>query len=367
MKKKIIVILFVFFLFAAAAAGILLPKKSFSDIENRMLKKLPEISTRRILNGSFMSDFDDYVSDHMPLRDRLVQLKALLERFSGKKENEGIAFAADDTLIQLYQVKNPVVPENNIKYVNQYSEALDIPVCLGLIPTAADIWQEKLAPGTPVTDESTLIRKLYEEAVLPCIDFEAALTAHKDEPVFYRTDQHWTTLGAYYGANALLETLGMNPIKEEELKKTVVSDAFSGTLWSIAGACWMQPDVMETFVPEDGVEVSVWNSMQPEEGRMYERDFLEKKDKYSFFFGGNAPIIVMKTGHAGPKLLLVRDSYSSELAPLLSLRFSEIHLVDLRYTRLSMQDYAKQYDIDIAAVVYGIKTFSEDSNVVFLN
>ena len=244
---------------------------------------------------------------------------------------------------------------------------MDIPVFLGLIPTAADIWKEKLTTGTPVMDEGELISQLYESAKVPCVDFEKVLDAHKDEKIFYRTDQHWTTLGAYYGANALLEKMKMEPIAEEELTRTVVSEDFCGTLWSIAGACWMKPDSVETFVPEDGVEVEILRSMEPEKGNMYEWDYLEKKDKYSFFFGGNAPVLVMKTGHPGPKLLLVRDSYSSELAPLLSLRFSEIHMVDLRYTRMSMQEYAREHEIDATAVVYGIKTFTEDSNVVFMN
>lgn len=64
------------------------------------------------------------------------------------------------------------------------------------------------------------------------IDFSAALTAHADEPIFYRTDHHWTSLGAFYGANALLEVLGRESLKQESFTPEIASTSFVGTLYS---------------------------------------------------------------------------------------------------------------------------------------
>ena len=84
------------------------------------------------------------------------------------------------------------------------------------------------------------------------------------------------------------------------------------------------------------------------------------------FLGGNQPLAVVKTGMAGERLLILRDSYADCMAPFLTGSFSEIHLIDLRYYRMSISDYVRENGIDAAAVVYSLKNFSEDRNVYFL-
>ena len=203
---------------------------------------------------------------------------------------------------------------------------------------------------------------------LPMIDFSAALTAHADEPIFYRTDHHWTSLGAFYGANALLEVLGRESLKQESFTPEIASTSFNGTLYSKSGIHWLTPDTMEFWVKEDGLTVTSWRTGSPEPSILYDRSYLTEKDKYASFLGGNQPLCVIRNENArdGSKLLLIRDSYSDALAPFLAQSFAEVHLLDPRYYRMPPAQYAAENGIDAICVVYSIPNFITDRNLVFL-
>ena len=87
---------------------------------------------------------------------------------------------------------------------------------------------------------------------------------------------------------------------------------------------------------------------------------LAVKNKYAYFLGGNQPLCVIRSQADGPKILVIRDSYSDCLAPFLTERFSEVHLFDLRYNRLSPADYIREHDIDVVLVLYGFETFTTE-------
>ena len=185
---------------------------------------------------------------------------------------------------------------------------------------------------------------------------------------FYRTDHHWTSLGAFYGANAVLSALGRPTLDRADFAPQVVSDDFNGTLYSTSGIHWLTPDEMEYWVEEDGISVTSWRTGSPEPAALYDRSYLEKKDKYSSFLGGNQPLCVLKNEHNpdGGKILLVRDSYSDSLAPFLAQSFSEVHLLDLRYYRAPVSQYAAENDIDEIVVLYSVPNFITDRNLVLL-
>jgi len=241
-------------------------------------------------------------------------------------------------------------------------------VTLGMIPSAAEIWKEKLPAGAISWDQAAFLDNIQGMG-MPFIDFRAALQEHADEQIFYRTDHHWTTLGAFYGANALLETFGKEPLKEEDFTVEIASDAFNGTLYSQSGIHWLEPDRLEYWVSEDGLTITSWRTGKEEAGTLYDRSYLEVKDKYSSFLGGNQPLCVIKNEtlpeDAG-KILLIRDSYSDALAPFLAQRFAEVHLVDLRYYRMPISMYAAQNEIDNIVVLYSVQNFIADRNLVLL-
>ena len=102
---------------------------------------------------------------------------------------------------------------------------------------------------------------------------------------------------------------------------------------------------------------------------MCRRRCLEGKDQYSAFLGGNQPLCVIRNEALpdGGKLLLIRDSYADSLAPFLARRFSEVHLLDLRYYRTSPAQYAKEQGIREICVLYSVQNFITDRNLILLN
>ena len=339
---------------------VLLPDREKSETENRTLAQAPEFSWTALVDGSYTKKVETYFADQFPLRDSWTGLKARAEQLIGKSEFNGI-YLCGDTLISKVERPDEALVEKNLSYVDRLSGKTDIPVYLGLIPSAAEIWKGKLPAGAESWDQTALLAQSG-------VDFQNTLSTRADEPIFYRMDHHWTTLGAFYGANALLDVLGKETLKEIDFTPETASDSFHGTLYSQSGIHWLEPDTMEFWVEDAGLDVTSWRNGTPEPGSLYDRSYLEKKDKYSAFLGGNQPLCVIKNENVmdGSKLLLVRDSYSDALAPFLAQRFSEVHLLDLRYYRASTVQYAEENGIDAICVLYSVQNFISDRNLVLL-
>ena len=359
--------LFCSFLGGMLVISTILPDKSFSDLENRNLSKPPKLSVESVKSGDFMADAEQYTSDHILGRDLWVSVKSWCERLTGKQENNGVYFGQQDTLINRVEAPDLAQLEQNMEYVDRLVSNLDIPVHFGLIPSSAEIWKDRLPAGAPTADEKAIIDRLYGMTRAEVIDLYGTLSQHAGEDIYYRTDHHWTSLGAYYGYSALVDALGMEPVALDSLTPTSVSEDFNGTIFSSSGVRWVEPDRMEIYIPEEGVEVTRFPSGSPEVGQLYDESWLDKKDKYSYFLGGVQPLCTVKTQNTeAPKLLLIRDSYSDSLAPFLTRNFSEIHLWDLRFNANSIQQYVEEQGIDQVVVLYSISNFLSDKNLFLL-
>lgn len=367
MSKKYSI--FISALFCAFIGGIclvslLLPKKEFSELENRYLSKTPELSIETLKDGTFMEQAENYTADHIVGRDFWVSMKSWCERFTGKQENNGVYFAEGGALINRVDEPKPENLDKGIQSLNTLAEKSPVPVHFGLIPSAAAIWHDRLPKGAPTADELSIIHQLYAQSKADTVDVADALAAHAEQDLYYRTDHHWTSLGAFYGANAIFEAMGMEPLNLNDYQKTTVTDSFNGTIFSSSGVRWVKPDTIDTYISGEGVKVTNYFNTQPTEGSLYVDSKLEKKDKYTYFLGGNQPLCVIESQQTdAPKLLVIRDSYSDSLAPFLTERFSEIHLFDLRYNMTSIQKYIQENDIDQVLVLYSFNNFATDANL----
>ena len=350
--------LFSLFLGGLLVWHVLLPDRAQSETENRTLAQAPDFSWTALVDGSYTKKVETYFADQFPLRDSWTGLKARAEQLIGKSEFNGV-YLCGDTLISKVESPDEALVEKNLSYVDRLSGKTDIPVYLGLIPSAAEVWKEKLPAGAESWDQTELLAQSG-------VDFQSTLSAHADEPIFYRTDHHWTTLGAFYGANALLDALGKETLKGNDFTPKTASDSFNGTLYSQSGIHWLEPDTMEFWVAEEGLTVTSGRTGKEEAASLYDRMYLEKKDKYSSFLGGNQPLCVIETEHTdAPKVLVVRDSYSDCLAPYLTANFSEIHLWDLRYNNMSLKNYVAENGIDQVVVLYSTANFCSDYRHLF--
>lgn len=382
MNKKyciFLTVLFSLFIGGILVGSLLAPDKEFSELENRYLQTPPKLSLENLQSGKFMEDAEDYVNDHVIGRDLWVALKAWSERLSGKQENNGVYFGKNDTLInRLDEPSWEDIPaqggtsakpglETSAGYVNALVNNVDVPVYFGIIPSAAELWSDRLPEGAPTADEKAIIDRLYDTVQTYTIDVYSALEEHKDEDIYYRTDHHWTSLGAYYGYTALMEAMGMEAEPLNEDAKVTVTDSFYGTIFSNSGVRWVAPDHIDRYISGDGLKVTAYFDGTPTDSTLYVDSYLDKKDKYSSFLGGNQPLCIIETEHTdAPKVLVIRDSYSDSLAPFLTQNFSEIHLFDPRMNLNSVKDYVETNEIDQVVVLYSISNFISSSKDLFV-
>ena len=368
MKKKtynsIIVCLFCGFIFALLLMSFLIPDRSFSQRENRYLQPLPAFSWQRLFDGKFTSDFEDYCADQFPFRDSWITLNARYEQLSGKKQTNGV-YLCGDRLITPFTAPSPTELNRRFTAVELLSETGEIPVHLALIPSAAEIYRDQLPAGAPNDSQTAVIAQAADHGLSPA-PLLSVLNEHKEEEIFYRTDHHWTTLGAYYAYTALCETLGLEAQPLDSFRPETVSANFYGTAYSSSGYTWVKPDHIERFVDESAAETVIsYRSGSPVEGGLYREESLSQKDQYTYFLGGNTPEIVLTgTDSALPRLVMVRDSYSDCLAPFLLTHYSEIRMLDLRYFLGSVRAYAAEHQADAILIIYSVENFCKESSVV---
>ena len=365
-KGQIMTVLFCGFLAGLLVWHIALPDRARSETENRTLAQRPSLSRETLLNGSFTADMETYFADQFPLRDDWTGLKARCELLLGKREFNGV-YLCGDTLIAKVEEPEAAQVEQNLAAVKKFAELTGGQVLLGLIPTAAEVWRDKLPAGAPSLDQPVLLQRAAEETGLPTVDMLGALSEHAAEPIYYRTDHHWTSLGAYYGYTALMDAMGLEAEPLDQSGKTTVSDSFYGTLFSRSGVRWVAPDQIDRYISGDGVEVTSYPEGSPVEGSLYVDRFLQEKDQYSSFLGGNQPLCVIRTEHTdAPRVLVIRDSYTDSLAPFLTQNFSEIHLFDPRMNLTSVKGYVEENQIDSVVVLYSIANFTAEGNQMFV-
>ena len=360
-------LLFLAFIGVFFLLNLILPDKSFSEQENRYLQTAPKFSLVSLFSGKFTSAFETYLTDQFAFRDSWITLKARAELASGKRENNGVFLCEDETLIEPYTAPKQADLDFSLDAVNALTEASDLPVYFALIPSASEVWRSRLPDGTPNDNQRKTIEHAYSYVRAKTADVLGALDAHASEPVFYRTDHHWTTLGAYYGYTAIAEAMGLTPVPLSDYTERVVSSDFYGTAYSSSGFTWVRPDSISAYVPQEGVKVTNYPEGQAQDGAMYVETFLEAKDKYKFFYGGNTPLLTIETGRSdAPSLLILRDSYTDAMSPFLIAHFSKIHIIDLRYYKTSLRAYIEENAIDQILVCYNVKNFSEDGNIFLM-
>ena len=179
--------------------------------------------------------------------------------------------------------------------------------------------------------------------------------ALKNGDYYYKTDHHWNLEGAFVGYTEMAKAMGFTPVEREQYEFEKVSDSFYGTLYSKAIYWWQQPD--DFYLPRYKGE----NTLTQQTGEnvrddLYWTEYLEEKDKYSTFLGGNHSVDVIRNSAVKEgKLLLIKDSYANCMIPFLAQHFAEIHVVDLRYFNQDIYQYIEDNGITQLAAVYSIK------------
>lgn len=370
MKKKALTFSFLGLLGALTVCNLIWPERDFSENENRYLAKFPEFSADSILDGSFNKGFENYITDQFLLRDQWVGLKSFSEQVMQKKDSGGVYFAKDHYLIETFQSVDQKRYEQNLKFVSEFTKKMEeqgVNTQTMLIPTAASILEDKLPSHHPDVDQSSLLMQAKKE-VPNVLDMTSVLKQHSDEQIYYRTDHHWTSLGAYYVYQEWLKEKEIEPHEQSFYEISTLTNDFLGTTYSKVGFYPYQPDRLISYYPKNIGEITIdYNNGKEISHDFYTRSYLKQKDKYSVYLNGNQPVTTIQTGnHNGKKLLLIKDSYANTFAQFAIGDFEEVSLIDLRYFKQPVSEFVSQQGITDVLILYNLKGFTEDANLFSL-
>jgi len=241
LDQWIAVIAFCAVLGLMAALFLVLPEKDFSETEKRYLEDFPALTWESLSSGKFGADIETYMADHIPGRDILVGLNAYFENVTGRQVSKEIYVAAGDRLVEAPVKWDPMVAAQNVGAVNKFAETIGADVDFMIVPSAG--WaNEEIIKGLadPYMDK-TMIADLYALAgeKLNTVDILSVFETMDGQSLYYRTDHHWTSLGAYTAYSAYMQEKGKE-VRAQDAFTVQTEEGFYGTTYS-RSALWLTP------------------------------------------------------------------------------------------------------------------------------
>ena len=363
--------LFILLLFGISLINLVTRDRSFSERENRVLEQKPEVTFAGIESGRFMEQYESYKADQFSGRDIWVSLKTNVDYLFGKRESNGIFKGKRKYLLEDISVPKDEELDRNLEAIKGFRERYpDIPAYMMLVPNAANVMSDKL-PLLAVTEDQTAefadIRKKLGDSVR-WIDVEKKLKKHNDEKLYYHTDHHWTTLGAYYAYQTLTDEMGLDASQAPKWRPYAVTKKFNGTLSASSGyeTGYGEPIyIYSAKKVKDNPQVVVnYVDEQEKKATLYDMTKLEGKDKYALFLGGNSGRIDIRTdADSTDRLLILKDSYANCLIPFLTAHYREIIVIDPRYYYGDIDQVMTENKITGILYLYNGNTFVEDNNI----
>lgn len=347
---------------------LLSPKQNFSENENRYLAKFPSLSWENVKNGEYMEDISTWLSEHFPLRNFFMGLKADTEITLGKKEINHVYIAQDEYLIEVYDT--PVNTERIADTFHKFYQKLDsskVDANLMLVPTAHSILADKLPTNAPVINQMNTAKIIYEKSGIPAIDCSSYLSqAAASGQIYYYTDHHWTTYGAYQGYLAFCEAKGLTPVSLEDMTAETVSDEFYGTIYSKVNDYSHKADSITLYTnPADTLTVNYTDTEEITDS-LYNLDYVSQKDKYSLFLNNLHTLIEItnETAESDRELVLIKDSYANSMVPFLVHHYKKIYVFDSRYYKQGPSSFIEEHpSVTDVLLLYNMNTLDTDSGI----
>ncbi len=346
----------------------LLPKQEMSETEKRVLEKEPEFSWENLSSGKFGEDIESYMADHVPGRDFFVGVHSYTELLTGRQVTKDIYLARDDRLVERplkWDEESAQRVTNNMAAVNALADKVDAPVELMIVPSAGWAVRDKIAHLSDEYIDPQLIGNIESLAgeQVQIRDIVTVFDAYENPgDLYYRTDHHWTSFGAYTAYKSYMEQLGLSYTAKEDFKIETVQD-FKGTTHS-RGALWLVPgEPLEMWSGTGNITVTFDKDPQTY-NKVFFEDRLQELDKYTVFLDGNHGQVILENPDApvDETILVIRDSYSNCLGPFLAETFKKVVLVDLRYYSDAVADYCALEQVDRVLVLYSLYNFMTDMN-----
>lgn len=364
--KRLPGVIFMVLLLDLAGKEALSHQRTYSPVEKRELQTRPEISITKVLDGRFQKKYESYLRDQFPGRDHWVSFQTDMELFMGKNEIHNVYIGKNHYLLEHYTEKefDPQQISKNLQALEKFvgKTKQNAAVHVMMVPTKSWVLREKLPAFAPHYKEQkfydALQQKLEKEDVL--ISVEPVLDAHKEEEIYYRTDHHWTTLGAWYAYEQYTKAVGGDLQRAQGKKKfRCISKDFYGTTYAKINYA-RQADKIEIYEPADKLRV-VYNMGEKKTKTLYDFSFLKTADQYSVFTGGNQAVLEITGGiKNGKTLLLIKDSFANSILPFLAEDYEKLVVVDLRQLNVSGDRLLEMFSPTDILILYNSAQFAQD-------
>ena len=368
-QEQLVGIIFILILFLFLIINIIVPNKEKSVQENRMLATKPKFRLSSLISGDYDEKFEAYMDDQFVGRDMWRKLKVTVDRICGSRLENGVYIGRNGQLLEQIEVADENHLAANIKAIKSFSESQKkIPVRMMLVPDAANVLNHSLPALAKPEDQTqmfSMVRKDLGDSV-EWIDVSTELNKHKTEKIYYKTDHHWTTLGAFYAFQATAPSLGIEGDLSGKYVSHAVSNSFNGMLASKSGVNLGEKEQIDIYVPteEDTDLIIDYVDEGKRSTSLYDSSKLKEKDQYTVFLGGNSSLLDIRTVSTSTKrLLLVKDSFANSFIPFLTPYYREIVVVDPRYYSGTINDLMDSYRISEVLFLYSGNTLFKDNNI----
>lgn len=351
-------------------SSIILPDTGFSEKENRVLASRPALKLDQIISGGYEKQFETYENDQFPLRDMWITLKATTDRLMGKVEENGVYLSKNGYLMEAFNAPSQTQYDATVNAMTSFAqEHSDLKQYALIAPNSVNILKSNLPAFAPADDQNPWIDKLKDSltsAGVTFIDIRDTFTDHKTEDLYYHTDHHWTTLGAYYAYLQAAAAMGIDT-SSDSYDKAPVSQTFKGTLSAKSGFRSGETDEIDVFLPNgDNALSSVVNYVdeQKKSASFYDTSKLNTRDKYALFFGGNhAQIKISTPTESNNTLLVLKDSYANSFIPFLAQHYRKIIMIDPRYYYGDLEQLLQVENVQEVLYLYNANTFFADTSL----
>ena len=340
-----VLVVFSLFFIGLFALDLITPDRAYSEMENTTLSQRPALTqlSAKGLN-SYFTAYTKYVKDQVFGRDNWISLQSVVETTLLQKEQSGGILLGKEHMMfprtfGLLDSENRTLPKNTAAV-----EAL-----CQRYPGKEDAYLDQLSAAV-------------QAAGGRFVDVRQTLAEHKDEYIYYRTDHHWTSLGAYYAYQQLCGALGLTPF-DPAAHTALTAENFYGTHYSKARTWNAVPDTITYYDLPNAL--TIWNvtaAGQPTDGQttgLYDTDKLSVYDKYAMFLHGNNGLSRIE-GNGTGRILVIKDSYANCFAPYLTANYAQIDVVDFRNYNYGLDQLIADNDYDQILVLYSFDSFKSD-------
>lgn len=358
-------------LFGFALLNIFWPKRTVSELENRRLASLPTFTVKGALDGSWESSFGTWLQDQVAFRDGLLWLESAARDIGLQRAEEGGILLGKQGWMFTKQF-DPNAATNldrNLKAVCDFAGRYPGKVTFLLAPSAAVIYPEMLPIGAPMTDESAALDDIFAQvgaAGADVLDLRPVFTEQKENYLYYKTDHHWTTQGAYLAYRQFCALRGLAPFDTAAAEAREVP-RFYGTHYSATRRWNVRTDTITWYpLPNQLTVYKVGGEAQFEPastGPLVVESKFDTRDKYAAFLNGNNGYSIVE-GDGKGSILVVKDSYANCFVPFLTANYAKIGVVDFRGYAYGLDSLIEQEGYDETLILYNYQTFISDGDAI---